>query len=150
MRAELRAELSPDDARDRQALCDGCASSIMWQRRCSARLLGCSAARLLGGCSAAAVTYGPFGPCRSWCTLAGLCHRSSRGGHFDSPLLVVACTVGLDHTLTVGVVSGLGREVTSPTGRPITNVIQVRPSVRQSVALPCLFHVPDQSVVLRY
>ena len=31
---------------------------------------------------------------------------------------------GLDHTLTVGVVSGLGREVTSPSGRPITNVIQ--------------------------
>lgn len=31
---------------------------------------------------------------------------------------------GLDHTLTVGVVSGLGREVKSPIGRPITNVIQ--------------------------
>jgi len=31
---------------------------------------------------------------------------------------------GLDHTLTVGIVSGLGREVTSPSGRPITNVIQ--------------------------
>eukprot|EP00629_Pelagomonadales_sp_RCC1024_P011874 CAMPEP_0119296092 /NCGR_PEP_ID=MMETSP1329-20130426/50397_1 /TAXON_ID=114041 /ORGANISM="Genus nov. species nov., Strain RCC1024" /LENGTH=390 /DNA_ID=CAMNT_0007297023 /DNA_START=78 /DNA_END=1247 /DNA_ORIENTATION=- len=31
---------------------------------------------------------------------------------------------GLDHTLTQGVVSGLGREVRSPTGRPITNVIQ--------------------------
>jgi len=31
---------------------------------------------------------------------------------------------GLDHTLTQGVISGLGREVRSPTGRPITNVIQ--------------------------
>ena len=31
---------------------------------------------------------------------------------------------GLDHTLTVGVVSGLGREMTSPSGRPISDVIQ--------------------------
>ncbi|GAB5033989.1 serine-type peptidase [Nannochloropsis oceanica] len=31
---------------------------------------------------------------------------------------------GLDHTLTVGVISGLGREVRSPSGRPISNVIQ--------------------------
>jgi len=31
---------------------------------------------------------------------------------------------GLDHTLTVGVVSGTGREVRSPSGRPISNVIQ--------------------------
>lgn len=31
---------------------------------------------------------------------------------------------GLDHTLTVGVISGIGREVKSPIGRPITNVIQ--------------------------
>lgn len=31
---------------------------------------------------------------------------------------------GLDHTLTVGVISGIGREVRSPIGRPITNVIQ--------------------------
>jgi S1-C subfamily serine protease len=31
---------------------------------------------------------------------------------------------GLDHTLTVGVVSGIGREVKGPIGRPITNVIQ--------------------------
>jgi len=31
---------------------------------------------------------------------------------------------GLDHTLTSGVVSGIGREVRSPIGRPIANVIQ--------------------------
>jgi hypothetical protein len=31
---------------------------------------------------------------------------------------------GLDHTLTVGVISGTGREVRSPSGRPISNVIQ--------------------------
>jgi S1-C subfamily serine protease len=33
---------------------------------------------------------------------------------------------GLDHTLTAGIISGVGREVKSPIGRPITNVIQVR------------------------
>ena len=31
---------------------------------------------------------------------------------------------GLDHTLTTGVISGLGREVKSPSNRPISNVIQ--------------------------
>ena len=31
---------------------------------------------------------------------------------------------GLDHTLTVGVISGTGRKVRSPSGRPISNVIQ--------------------------
>jgi S1-C subfamily serine protease len=30
----------------------------------------------------------------------------------------------LDHTLTAGIISGIGREVKSPIGRPITNVIQ--------------------------
>jgi len=36
---------------------------------------------------------------------------------------------GLDHSLTVGVISGLGREVKSPIGRPITNVIQTDAAV---------------------
>jgi len=36
---------------------------------------------------------------------------------------------GLDHTLTTGVVSGLGRQVMSPTGRPIFNVIQTDASI---------------------
>jgi len=31
---------------------------------------------------------------------------------------------GLDHTMTSGIVSGLGREMVSPSGRPISNVIQ--------------------------
>jgi S1-C subfamily serine protease len=31
---------------------------------------------------------------------------------------------GLDNSLTVGVISGIGREVRSPIGRPISNVIQ--------------------------
>lgn len=39
--------------------------------------------------------------------------------------LAIGNPFGLDHTLTVGVISGLGREVKSPIGRPITNVIQV-------------------------
>ena len=38
--------------------------------------------------------------------------------------LAIGNPFGLDHTLTVGVISGLGREVKSPIGRPISNVIQ--------------------------
>lgn len=36
---------------------------------------------------------------------------------------------GLDHTLTTGVLSGLGREMKSPTGRTIGNVIQTEASI---------------------
>jgi len=38
--------------------------------------------------------------------------------------LAIGNPFGLDHSLTIGVVSGLGRETKSPTGRPISNVIQ--------------------------
>ncbi|CAJ1936593.1 unnamed protein product [Cylindrotheca closterium] len=38
--------------------------------------------------------------------------------------LAIGNPFGLDHTLTQGIISGLGREVRSPTGRPISNVIQ--------------------------
>jgi S1-C subfamily serine protease len=38
--------------------------------------------------------------------------------------LAIGNPFGLDHTLTAGIISGTGREVKSPIGRPITNVIQ--------------------------
>mmetsp|Transcript_6431 Transcript_6431/g.9471 ORF Transcript_6431/g.9471 Transcript_6431/m.9471 type:complete len:484 (+) Transcript_6431:66-1517(+) len=38
--------------------------------------------------------------------------------------LAIGNPFGLDHTLTSGIISGLGREVKSPTGQPISNVIQ--------------------------
>lgn len=38
--------------------------------------------------------------------------------------LAIGNPFGLDHTLTTGVVSGLGREVRSPNNKPISNVIQ--------------------------
>jgi len=39
-------------------------------------------------------------------------------------VLAIGNPFGLDHTLTLGIVSGLGREITSVTGRPITNLLQ--------------------------
>lgn len=38
--------------------------------------------------------------------------------------LAIGNPFGLDHTLTIGIISGVGREVRSPSGRPISNVIQ--------------------------
>eukprot|EP01041_Mallomonas_annulata_P001393 gene1393-2681_t len=39
-------------------------------------------------------------------------------------VLAIGNPFGLDHTLTTGIISGLGREVRSPSNRPINNVIQ--------------------------
>lgn len=53
---------------------------------------------------------------------------------------------GLDHTLTTGVVSGTGREISSITGRPIQDVIQtdaaINPGVCLSVASTALHLAP--------
>lgn len=49
---------------------------------------------------------------------------TSTGLKVGQSALAIGNPFGLDHTLTVGVISGLGREVRSPSGRPITNVIQ--------------------------
>jgi len=38
--------------------------------------------------------------------------------------LAIGNPFGLDHTLTKGIISALGRETKSPTGRPISNVLQ--------------------------
>lgn len=38
--------------------------------------------------------------------------------------LAIGNPFGLDHTLTAGVISGIGREVRSPIGQPISNVLQ--------------------------
>ena len=49
---------------------------------------------------------------------------SSKGVRVGQTALAIGNPFGLDHTLTAGVISGLGREVRSPTGQPISNVIQ--------------------------
>jgi len=49
---------------------------------------------------------------------------SSKGVRVGQTALAIGNPFGLDHTLTAGIISGLGREVRSPTGQPISNVIQ--------------------------
>ncbi|KAL7558159.1 hypothetical protein ACA910_016214 [Epithemia clementina (nom. ined.)] len=49
---------------------------------------------------------------------------TSTGLKVGQQSLAIGNPFGLDHTLTAGIISGLGREVKSPIGRPITNVIQ--------------------------
>ena len=49
---------------------------------------------------------------------------TSRNLKVGQSVLAIGNPFGLDHTLTTGVISGLGREVRSPTNRPISNVIQ--------------------------
>ena len=48
----------------------------------------------------------------------------SRDLQVGQPALVIGNPFGLDHTLSVGVVSGLGREMRSRTGRPIQGIVQ--------------------------
>lgn len=49
---------------------------------------------------------------------------TSTGLRVGQTAIAIGNPFGLDHTLTTGVISGTGREVKSPIGRPITNVIQ--------------------------
>jgi len=64
---------------------------------------------------------------------------SSQGLKVGQFAMAIGNPFGLDHTLTAGIISGLGREVRSPIGRPISNVIQTDASVNPglSKALPC-------------
>jgi S1-C subfamily serine protease len=49
---------------------------------------------------------------------------TSKGIKVGQSALAIGNPFGLDHTLTAGIISGTGREVKSPIGRPISNVIQ--------------------------
>lgn len=52
--------------------------------------------------------------------------KKGSSGHLKvgQTVFAIGNPFGLDHTLTTGIISGLGREVRSPTNRPISNVIQ--------------------------
>jgi S1-C subfamily serine protease len=49
---------------------------------------------------------------------------TSSGLRVGQGSIAIGNPFGLDHTMTAGIISGLGREIKSPIGRPITNVIQ--------------------------
>jgi len=53
----------------------------------------------------------------------------SRGLKVGQTAYAIGNPFGLDHTLTTGVISGLHRTVKSPTGRPITGIIQTDASI---------------------
>mmetsp|Transcript_21953 Transcript_21953/g.41588 ORF Transcript_21953/g.41588 Transcript_21953/m.41588 type:complete len:486 (+) Transcript_21953:95-1552(+) len=57
--------------------------------------------------------------------LAPLKAGSSANLKVGQSVLAIGNPFGLDHSLTSGIISGLGREVKSPIGRPITNVVQI-------------------------
>jgi S1-C subfamily serine protease len=52
--------------------------------------------------------------------------------------LAIGNPFGLDHTLTAGIISGTGREIRSPVGRPISNVIQTDCSINPGNSGGCL------------
>ena len=70
---------------------------------------------------------------------------SSTGIKVGQQALAIGNPFGLDHTLTSGIVSGLGREVRSPIGRPISNVIQSDCAINPGTILPIVI-LPRKSV----
>lgn len=62
---------------------------------------------------------------------------TSSGLRVGQLALAIGNPFGLDHTLTAGVISGLGREVKSPIGRPITNVIQSDAAINPGTLVGC-------------
>ena len=73
---------------------------------------------------------------------------TSKGLKVGQQSLAIGNPFGLDHTLTAGIISGLGREVKSPIGRPITGAIQTDASINPGYVTAfysksrCLFDAP--------
>lgn len=65
---------------------------------------------------------------------------TSTGLRVGQGSLAIGNPFGLDHTLTTGVISGIGREVKSPIGRPISNVIQTDAAINPGVSTEAIFN----------